>query len=93
LQQCIKGRAAVPRERVRWDGRIYCLPSDHLHPLRRRADTFEVRQMRVEIESLNASKQAQHVEGMIDLDRRRSPVDGYGRTQAKAVFDRHSEPG
>jgi hypothetical protein len=49
--------------------------------------------MRVEIESLNASKQAQHVEGMIDLDRRRSPVDGYGRTQAKAVFDRHSEPG
>jgi hypothetical protein len=30
---------------------------------------------------------------MIDLDWRRSPVDGYSRTQAKAVFDRHSEPG
>ncbi|MGD0104121.1 MAG: hypothetical protein ABSC06_08800 [Rhodopila sp.] len=49
--------------------------------------------MRVEIETLDASKQAQHVNGMIDLDRCRSPVVGYGRTQAKAVFDRHPEPG
>lgn len=49
--------------------------------------------MRVEIESLDTSKQAQHVERTIDLDRRRSPVGGYGRTQAKAVLDRRSEPG
>jgi hypothetical protein len=49
--------------------------------------------MRLEIESLDASKQTEHVEGTVDLDRRRSPVGDYGRTQAKAVFDRHSEPG
>jgi hypothetical protein len=43
---------------VRWGGVIYCLPSKHFHPLRRWTDTFEVRQMRVKIESLDAFKQA-----------------------------------
>jgi hypothetical protein len=58
LQKGIKGRPAILRERVRRRGGIYCLPSEHLHPLRRRANTFEVRQMRMEIESLDALKQA-----------------------------------
>jgi hypothetical protein len=69
------------------------LPSEHLHALRRRTDAFELRQMWVKAEILDTPKQVLRVKAVIDLGRRRSPVGGCSRPQAKAIFDWHAKPG
>ncbi len=93
LQQRVEGRAAVAREGVRRGGEVYALPGEHGHALRCRADAFQLRQVRVEVERPDPAQQAQPVERAVDLDGRGSAVGGHGRTQAEAVFDRHAEPG
>ncbi len=49
--------------------------------------------MRMKIESVDAMQQAEHVEGTVDLGRRRSPVGSRSGPQAEAIVDRHAEPG
>ncbi len=73
--------------------KIYRLPSKHLHPGSRQADTLKLRQMRVEIESVDAAQQAEHVKRAVDLGRRRSPVGRRSRPQPEAIVDQHAEPG
>ena len=93
LQQSIKGRAAALRERVRGRRKIYDLSSKHPHLGSSQTDTLKLRQMRVKIESVDALQQAEHVEGTIDLGRRRRPVERRSGSQAEAIVDWHAERG
>ncbi|MEJ1958252.1 MAG: hypothetical protein WDM70_01350 [Nitrosomonadales bacterium] len=47
----------------------------------------------MEIESIDAVQQIEHVQGTVDLDRRRSPIGSQSGPQAEAIVDWYAESG
>ena len=81
------------RERVGRRRHIDFLPGEDVHLLRRRADSLELRQVRVEVEGFDVPKQAKLIKSSIDLDGRRRPIRRRRRPQAEAILDGYAEPG
>ena len=55
-------------------------------------ETFELRQVWVKIEGLNASQQLKAIECALGVDRSRGSIALRGRTQPEAVLHAHAEP-
>jgi hypothetical protein len=67
------------------------LPGENIHPLSRRADPLELRQVRVEVEGFDIPEQAQLVEHTVNLRRCRRPVRRRGWPEPEAIIDGYAE--
>jgi len=77
---------------VRRSRQINFLPSKNVHPLGRRTHSFELRQVRVEVEGFDVPKQAELVKRTIYLDGRWRPVRSGRWPQTEAIIDGYAEP-
>jgi hypothetical protein len=74
-------------------GQIYGLAGEDIHPRQAFAQAFELRQMRMQVEGLDAGQQAQVIQRPFRLDRRRRAMGVRRRAQSEAVFDRNAKAG
>jgi hypothetical protein len=85
LQQRVKAGTAVSGEGVWRGGRVNVLPGEHIHPLGSRSNSFQLGQVGMKVECLDAPQQVEGVACAIDLDGRWRAVGRGGGAQTEAV--------
>ena len=75
-----------------WSCQIDLLSNEDIQLVDGALETFELRQMRVEIEGINASQQVKTIECALGLDRSRGSIALRGGMQPEAVLHAYAEP-
>jgi len=93
LEQGVKTRAPQLCEGMRGRRQVYALASEDFHACHAVADPFELRQVRMSIESPHTLKEAELIAYAFGGDGHGRSVRLNRRPQPKAVVDRHAKTG
>lgn len=75
-----------------WSCQINLLSNEDIHFGDGTLETFELRQVRMNIEGINASQQVKTIECALGLDRSRGSIALCSSAKPKAVLHSHAEP-
>jgi len=92
LEQGIEG-GSIACERMRWCCQIDLLAGKDVELGGSPTETFELRQMRMQVECIDTMQEAEPIERRLHLDRRRGAIRFGLRPKPEAVFDRHVKAG
>jgi hypothetical protein len=90
LEQGVEG-LAITCEWVRGCSHVNLLPGQDIQLGNCGSDTFELRQMRVQVEALDTAQKVETVERCVDLDRRRRSVRLGSGPEPETVLDRNAK--
>jgi hypothetical protein len=92
LEQGIEGCAPIAGEGMGWSWQINLSSNEDIQFGDGALETFELSQVRVTIEGVNASQQVKTIECALGLDRSRESIALRSRMRPEAVLHAHAEP-
>jgi hypothetical protein len=91
LEQGIECCALIAGEGMGWSFQINLLPNEDIQFGDAALETFELRQVRMKIQGINASQQMKTIECALGLDRSGGSIALRGRMQPEAVLHAHAK--